>query len=166
MQPKRMAMARPAFLTITVIAALGWILATVTPPYWQLSEMVLFAACIALLWEAFRGGQTQKLHGVNDSLAGKAWFADATADTHSQEFRPWDVEQAISRLRPTAARVTTALNPTLPAGQSVEQITHEMLAQAFRQASLKHHPADVSDSERTRRVYAARATILHALHKS
>jgi curved DNA-binding protein CbpA len=48
----------------------------------------------------------------------------------------------------------------------VEQLAHEMLNQAFRQASLRHHPDRGGDPETMRRVYAARELILKAIHKT
>ena len=49
---------------------------------------------------------------------------------------------------------------------SVEQIGHEMLTHAFRQASLKHHPDHGGDPENMRRVYVVRNIFLHAIHNT
>jgi hypothetical protein len=49
---------------------------------------------------------------------------------------------------------------------SVDQIAHEMLAHAFREAALKHHPDNGGDPENIRRVYQARNLLLRGLHKA
>jgi len=149
---------RAVISTIVGILAIGWILASVAPPHWQSCEMVLLVACIALIWECFRS---------EDQMKGRAaaWLDAGTGDPQSGGFRPWDVERAVARFRPAAVRATSDLH-FAASRQPMEQITHEMLTQAFRQASLKHHPADISDAENTRRVYLAREMILRAVHKN
>jgi hypothetical protein len=172
MQRERMAIARPAIFTVVVIVAIGSVLAGIAPPHWQACELVLLTACAALIWECFRvEDRPREARCVQGSprFSRAAWFGGSSADLHElrrAEFRPWDVEQAVSRLRPAGLRIHD--NPSQHARsdhQSVEQITHEMLLQAFRQASLKHHGDDFSDAENTRRVYAARELILRAIQK-
>ena len=103
-------------------------------------------------------------------LAGNsAWFTDSTLadiDGHSQAFHPWDFNRAAARTRKAAAAA-----PLPPAHivyshkQSVEQIAHDMLMQAFREASREHHPDRGGDPEDMRRICAARDMILREIHK-
>ena len=103
-------------------------------------------------------------------LAGNsAWFTDPTLadiDGHSQAFHPWDFNRAAARTRKAA--VAAPLPPAhivYSHKQSVEQIAHDMLMQAFRQVSRTHHPDLGGDPEDMRRVHAARDLILREIHK-
>src|SRR5665213_3233339 len=110
MRQERMVAARPVISTIAAIIAIGAILASVAPPHWQSCEMILLVACIALVWECFRAGdQSKEVLPASPSLGSRAaaWLEDLTGDphnTHAGDFRPWDVEQAVSRLRSAAVR--------------------------------------------------------------
>ena len=145
MRRERIVAARLAIFTIMVIVAIGWALARLVPPHWRSCELVLLSACIALVWECFRAGDQTKAQeirrtGVSLAPSSTAWFGASAADlrdARSREFRPWDVEQAISRLRPVNSATTPRLWRTASDSQSVEQLTNEMLTQAFRH-SPKH----------------------------
>lgn len=145
MRRERIVAARPAIFTIMGIVAIGWALARMAPPHWRSYELVLLAACIRLVWACFRAGDQTKAKevrrtGVSLVPSSTAWFGASAADireARSRDFRPWDVEQAISRLRPVNSATTPRLWRTASDSQSVEQLTNEMLTQAFRY-SPKH----------------------------
>jgi hypothetical protein len=167
-----MAIMRSVVFTIIGIVAIGWVLATVAPPHWVFGELFLFAACILVIRE-YLLARAQGLHiggSGNSTLAGgSAWFADSSLDNRDgqpQAFHPWDFERPAAKSRNAIVGHTTpAASPVSSDHQSVEQIAHEMLMQAFRQASRKHHPDHGGDPEEMRRVYAARDMILRAIHK-
>lgn len=144
MQRERLTIARPAIVTLVGIVAVGCGLAVIAPPHWQACEMVLLAACIALSWECLR--TEGRSHGVDlrnrtHSQGSIAWFSSAAADLRaldSRTLRPWDVEQAAARLRPTGKLV---LHPAVSTRQSMEQMTGEMLERAFRRDAKKRSAA-------------------------
>ncbi len=143
MQRERLMIARPAIVTLAGILAIGWGLAVIAPPHWQSCEIVLLAACIALIWECFRTAGTSRTtnrHTRTLSPGSIAWFSSAAADLRDPDlrtFRPWDVEQAAARLRPSGKLV---LHPAVSTRQSMEQMSEEMLERAFRQNPKKHSP--------------------------
>src|SRR5262249_35247765 len=98
MQRERLMIARPAIVTLLGILAIGWGLAVIAPPHWQSCEMILLAACVALVWECLRSkGNSRTLTPRNGTFApgSIAWFSSAAADVrdlNSRDFRPWDVE--------------------------------------------------------------------------
>jgi hypothetical protein len=103
-------------------------------------------------------------------LAGNsAWFTDSTLDDidgHDLAFHPWDFDQAAAKTRKAVVgRMLPGAHVIYSHKQSVEQIAHDMLMQAFRQASRTHHPDHGGDPEDMRRVYAARDMILREIHK-
>jgi hypothetical protein len=162
---------RSVVFTIIGLVAIGWVLAAIAPPHWLFGELFLLAACIAVVREYLVArDQRMKMRGSNDAmLAGsRAWFADPQPDNYdnSQAFHPWDFDQATAKSRSAvAARVPPAAHPVYSDQQSVEQIAHDMLMQAFRQASCKHHPDHGGNPEDMRRVYAARDMILRAIYR-
>jgi hypothetical protein len=163
---------RSVTFTIIGILALGWGLATLAPPHWMYGELFLFAACLVVV----RDYLLARDHGVrmrgtaNSMLAGNsAWFADATLsdiDPHSKAFHPWDFDRTAAKKRKAAAiGVPLPSHLVYSHKQSVEQIAHDMLMQAFRQASSAYDPDHGGDPEGMRRVYAARDMILREIHK-
>ena len=153
---------RPVWFTLVGIVAIGYTLAILAPAQWQLGELILAAACIVLLRERkilldHVPEPQPSTQSFSASTAG--WFAGSAPYVpsggprvfHAREFEP----AASSRPTPSAAT-----------GRSVEQIAHEMLAQAFRQASLKYHPDHGGDPEDMRRVYAAREMMLRAIRRA
>ena len=143
MQRERLMIARPAIVTLAGILAIGWGLAVIAPPHWQSCEMILLAACIALIWECLRTTAHSRVasrRSATLSPGSIAWFNTAAADLRDpglRTFRPWDVEQAAARLRPSGKLV---LHPAVSTRQSMEQMSEEMLERAFRQNPKKHSP--------------------------
>ena len=85
-------------------------------------------------------------------LAGNnLWCADSPLDDTD--------DQAAAGHPPPTAQVIYSRK------QSVEQIAHDMLMQAFREASREHHPDRGGDPEDMRRICAARDMILREIHK-
>ena len=132
MNREHMAIAWPAVLSIAGLVAIGVILAKVAPPQWQACEMLLLAACVALVWETFRS--VKRADGRTAPLNRDAWFASSSGEREftSDDYRPWDVEQAISRLRVGSVRPMPFVIPVRANRQSVEQIANEALTHAFR----------------------------------
>lgn len=163
---------RSVLFTIIGILAIASALATLAPPHWVFGEVFLLAAAVLVVRDyVLAEGQGRRMRGPGSSmLAGNsAWFADAQLDdlgAQSQPFHPWDFEQAAAKTRNSlAGRTLPAANLVYSHKQSVEQIAHDMLMQAFRQASRTHHADNGGDPEDMRRVYAARDMILRAIHK-
>jgi len=161
---------RSVIFTIIGIVALGWGLATLAPPHWLFGELFLLAACALVVRDYILAwNQTLGMRGAaNSMLAGNsAWFADSTLqdiDGHSQDFHPWDFNRVAAKKRKAAARsLPPPAHIVYSHKQSVEQIAHDMLMQAFRQASRTHDHG--GDPEDMRRVYAARDLILREIHK-
>jgi len=157
---------RSATITIIGILTLGWVLATLEPPHWIFGEFFLVAACILVVRE-HNSAREQRLgtRGANRSvLAGNnAWFADSEdIDGYTRVFHPWDSEPKASKKRKRTA-AGEAIHVRYSHKQSVEQLAHEMLIQAFRHASgARNHGGD---PEEQRRVSAARDLLLRAIHK-
>lgn len=130
MNREQMEIAWPAVLSIVGLIAIGVVLAKLAPPQWQACEMLLSAAVTALVWETFRS--------VGHSSASRpnrdAWFANSMGELEftSRDYRPWDVEQAIARLRVGDSRPAPFVIPVRVNRQSVEQIANEALTHAFR----------------------------------
>jgi hypothetical protein len=163
---------RSVTFTIIGIFALGWGLATLAPPHWMYGELFLLAACALVVRDYLlardRGLNIRRT--ANSMLAGNsAWFDDpalAEIDGDSQAFHPWDFDHAAAKTRRAAAAHTQPnAHIIYSQKQSVEQIAHDMLMHAFRQASRTHHPDHGGDPEDMRRVYAARDLILREIHK-
>ena len=125
-----MAIAWPAVLSIIGLMTIGVVLAKIAPPQWQACEMLLFAAVIALVWETFRSVD-RRSNNQAAHLNRDAWFASSSGE-HEFEYRPWDVEQAISRLRVGDSRPAQVVIPIRSNRQSVEQIASDALTHAFR----------------------------------
>lgn len=130
MNREQMAIAWPAVLSVIGLVTIGVILAKIAPPQWQACEMLLFVACIALVWETFRSVDRSSAH-LSPRLNRDAWFANAS-DEQEFNYRPWDVEQAISRLRIGDSQPAQFVIPVRSNRQSVEQIANEALTHAFR----------------------------------
>jgi hypothetical protein len=168
---------RSVTFTIIGILALGWGLASLAPPHWLFGELFLLAACIVVVRDYLLAqGRGLRMRGTaNSMLAGNsAWFTDSApddVDAYSQAFHPWDFEQAAAKTRKASAAALLPAAHVVDSHkvysrkQSVEQIAHDMLMQAFRQASRTHHPDHGGDPENMRRVYAARDMLLRAIHK-
>jgi hypothetical protein len=163
---------RSVLFTIIGILAIGWALATLAPPHWMFGEVFLLAASVLVVRDYLLAqDQGRRMRGAGSSmLAGNsAWVADAQLDdldAQSQPSHPWDFERAAAKTRNAlAGRTLPATNLVYSHKQSVEQIAHDMLMQAFRQASRTHHADSGGDPEDMRRVYAARDMILRAIHK-
>jgi hypothetical protein len=163
---------RSVTLTIIGIFALGWGLATLAPPHWLFGELFLLAASVVVIRDYLLAeDQGRRMRGTSNSmLAGNsAWCTDSTLDDidgHSHAFHPWDFDRAVAKTRNAlAGRALPATNLVYSQKQSVEQIAHDILMQAFRQASRTHHVDSGGDPEAMRRVYAARDLILRAIHK-
>jgi hypothetical protein len=163
---------RSVTFTIIGILALGWVLGTLAPPHWLFGELFLLAACALVVRDYLlaRDKGPRMRRTANSMLAGNsAWFADSTLadiDGHSQVFHPWDFDRAAAKTRKAA--VGSLLPPAhiiYSHKQSVEQIAHDMLMHAFRQASHMHSQHQGGDPEDMRRVYAARDMILREIHK-
>jgi len=145
---------RSVIFTIIGILAIGWVLATLAPPHWVFGELFLLAASVVVIRDyLLTSDQGRKIaRSGNSMLAGNsAWFADAPLEDP-------DTQSVVERLQPDT-------HPVYSQKPSVEQIAHDMLMQAFRQASRTHHPDHDGDPEDMRRVYAARDMILRAIHK-
>jgi hypothetical protein len=165
-----MAMVRSVIFSIIGIVAVGWVLAAVAPPHWVFGELFLLMACFAIVRECLISRQEgSRLAGSNGRVTSGtgAWFSRFdTPGRNSQAFYPFDFEQPAAKPRTTReARIQPVLRTVNSDRQSIEQIAHEMLMQAFRHASQKHHPDHGGDPEEMRRVYAARDMILRAIHK-
>jgi hypothetical protein len=139
---------RSVLFTIIGILAIGWALATLAPPHWVFGELFLLAASVLVVRDyLLTRDQGRRIAGTGNS----AWFADAPLEAP-------DTQSDLERAQPDTHVVYSHK-------QSVEQIAHDMLMQAFRQASRKHHPDHGGEPEDMRRVYAARDMILRAIHK-
>jgi hypothetical protein len=167
-----MAIMRSVIFTIIGIVAIGWALAAMAPPHWVFGEFFLLSACVLVVREYLLArNQGLKVRGAGNSMVagGSAWFVDSHLDepgNKRQTFHPWDFDQAAAKPRTAIAEgFLPAARPVNSSRQSVEQIAHDMLMQAFRQASSKHHPEHGGDPEDMRRVYAARDMILRAIYK-
>ena len=176
-----MAIMRSAVFTMIGIVAIGWALASMAPAHWVLGELFLLAAFILVVHEVLREYLLVRNQGLqvrstgNSAVAGGteggrggAWFSEAQSDDHDAQpdvFHPWDFGQATAKPRVTVAGSVSSTRIVYSSHQSVEQIAHEMLMQAFRQASRQHHPDHGGDPEDMRRVCAARDMILRAIHK-
>ena len=129
MHREHLAIAWPSVLSIIGLVAIGVVLAKIAPPEWQACEMLLCAAIGALIWETFRSVDRSSTSRPNRD----AWFANSVEhEFTSDDYRPWDVEQAISRLRVGDSRPAHFVIPVHANRQSVEQIASEVLTQAFR----------------------------------
>ena len=163
---------RSVTFTIIGILALGWGLATLAPPHWLFGELFLLAACVMVVRDYLLArNKGHRMRGTaNSMLAGNsAWFTDPSLgdiDGHAQAFHPWDFDRAAAKTRTAAAaRLSLPEHVIYSHKQSVEQIAHDMLIQAFRQAAHAHHPDHGGDPEDMRRVYAARDMLLREIHK-
>jgi hypothetical protein len=163
---------RAVTFTIIGILALSWALATLAPPHWLFGELFLLAACILVVRDYLlaRDQGLSVRRTANSMLAGNsAWFTDPALDDidgDSHAFHPWDFDRAAAKTRKAvAARMQPGAHIIYSHKQSVEQIAHDMLMQAFRQASRTHHPDHGGDPEDMRRVHAARDMILREIHK-
>jgi len=129
----RIAAAKPAVFGLMAIIAIGWALARMAQPHWQSCELILLVAYVALVWETLRSHP----NGTNTG-----WFEVSSADlrdAQDREFRPWDVEQAIARLGAAARKNSFFVYPSRASRQSFEQLTNEMLTEAFRHGSPRHY---------------------------
>lgn len=119
-----MAIKRPVLFTMVGIVAIGYTLAILAPPQWGLGELILLAACIVLVRERKIVLEEREPRRSNDSFAANStqWFAGSGAcfhDSGPRATRPREFDHAVSSRGPA---------------QSVEQIAHQMLSQAFRQS--------------------------------
>jgi hypothetical protein len=163
---------RSVLFTIIGILAIGWALATLAPPHWVFGEIFLLAACLVVVRDyLIARDRALRIHGAGNSMPGgkNAWFAHSELDDidgHSQAFHPWDLDQSAAKTRRiAAAAMLPAAHVVYAHKQSVEQIAHDMLMQAFRQAAQTHHPDHGGNPEDMRRVCAARDMILRAMDK-
>lgn len=161
---------RSVIFTIIGIAALGWGLETLAPPHWIYGEFFLLAASIVVIRDYLLAeDRNLRTHGAGRSMlaANSAWFADPDdIDDPVAVFHPWDLDHAPGRARKTnAARMLPDARSVHAHKQSVEQIAHDVLMQAFHQASRTYHPDRGGDPEDMRRVQAAREMLLRAIHK-
>lgn len=158
----------------------SWLgLATLAPPHWVFGEVFLLAACVVVVRDyllATDQGRRTAETGTSMLAANSAWFTDAQLDDidgPARAFHPppgtkteWDLNQAPAKTRKAnASGMLPAVHVVYSQKQSVEQIAHDMLMQAFRQAARTHHPDHGGNPEDMRRVHAARAMILRAIHK-
>jgi hypothetical protein len=126
---EHLAIAWPAVLSVVGLVTIGVVLAKIAPSQWQACEMLLCAAVAALIWETFRSVDRSSASRPNRD----AWFGNSVEhEFTSDEYRPWDVEQAISRLRVGDSRPAPFVIPVRVNRQSVEQIASEALTHAFR----------------------------------
>ena len=163
---------RSVTFTIIGILALGWGLATLAPPHWAYGELFLLAACLVVVRDYFLArDHGVKMRGTGSSIlaAKSAWFTEppsADNNAYSQAFHPWDLEQAAANTRKAVAgRLLQPAHVVYSQKNSVEQIAHDMLMQAFRQVARTHHPDHGGNPEDMRRVHAARDMILRAIYK-
>lgn len=163
---------RSVIFTIIGIVALGWGLAALAPPHWIYGELFLAAACAVVVRDHLltRNQALRIQNSGNSMLAGNSsWFSNSPlgdTDNHSQAFHPWDLDRVPLKTQKAGPGRTVSYEHAVHSDrQSVEQIAHDMLMQAFRQASRIHHPDHGGDPEDMRRVYAARDMILRAIHK-
>ncbi len=89
------------------------------PAHLSLSEFVPLILCIAFAWQHLL---------IDDAESKNAWVEDTPA-SERRDFRPWDVEQAVLRLRPVAVS-----HPRISTRQSMEQIMQDVLTRTFRRA--------------------------------
>lgn len=135
-----MGIKRPVVLATIGIAAVGGFWAILAPPYWVFGELFLFSACtfigrkdLATLKSGHPGSFTAQ--GISTWLADSQPYDSASS---AYAFHPWDFDQFSAKARATVMGENTRLARTFcPHNQSVEQITHEILTQAFRQPSRK-----------------------------
>lgn len=158
-----------AVFTLSGIALIGWILASFTPPQWVAAELFLLIACVVLIREYMTAeARTVPIDRSQDRVAANGWFAGVvpgSREASHQVFHPWDFDQPAAKPRPATQGVLVVPQIQQRRRPSVEQIAHEMLDQAFRQAARQHHPDHGGDPEDMRRVYAARELILRAIHR-
>lgn len=143
-----MGMKRSVVLTTIGIAAVGGFLAIVAPPHWVLCELFLLIACAFVLRNYLARNYLTTLESARGIRASSitppgqsSWLADLQPDdpaSVSDAFHPWDFDRFSAKPRTTVMGDNTPVARTFcPRNQSVEQIAHEILMQAFRQASSK-----------------------------
>jgi hypothetical protein len=164
----RLTFGRSDIFAIAGIAVIGWVLALLKPPSWTLGELILLAAAVLLVREGHKAKEESAATSHGDTFANsKAWFAGSAAWFEGSASYPREVPKRPFGLwdRPDG-QSSAIVSPATSHRMSVEQIAHEMLTHAFRQASLKHHPDHGGDPENMRRVYLARDIFLRAIHKT
>ncbi len=127
-----MAIVRSVVFTIICVVAISWVLASLAPPHWVFGELLLVAASMALVrrYLIFDDDGVRILNsGRSPVPANSAWFAGQSdaLDARLDVYDPWDFAQLTAK--------PSTIAPTLLANdprQSVEQIAHEILMQAFR----------------------------------
>jgi hypothetical protein len=134
-----MGLTRSVVLAICGMVAVGIFLAWLAPSYWIFGALFLVAACVAVAREYLVSGDKNLVAPEN------AWFRTSPCDlrnNHSEVFHPWDFDQAAAR--PRSVSSARRLMPDPGPGrdcQSVEQVAHEMLTQAFRRVPHEHRTA-------------------------
>jgi hypothetical protein len=166
----QMPLARP-FVAIVGIAVLGVAMGALAPSHWTLGELVLAAGCIVLVRECtvvFQSVPSAHPSGALRESRAAGWFGGLAKSPESASERPaWTGEERrYTAEADFASQWLVVHREGDSASPSVDQIAHEMLAHAFRVASLKHHPDNGGDPENIRRVYAARNMLLRAVHKA
>jgi hypothetical protein len=141
-----MVITRPVLFTMTGILAIGCTLAILAPPQWGLGELILLAACIVLARErSIARAEVLERRSSNYSFADFAdssteWFAGSGAYARAGDphvVRERELALAASGSRPATKARRMAVRQATGSSLSVEQMAHEMLTHAFRQASLK-----------------------------
>jgi hypothetical protein len=158
---------RSATITIIGILTLGWVLATLHPPHWAFGEFFLATACMLVVREYLSAREVLKTRGTGKSIfaGNNAWFTDSEdIDGYARVFHPWDSDRsATGRPKTNRPRTEPPAHGRYSHKQSIEQLAHEMLMQAFRHVSSAHDPC--GDPEEMRRVSAARDLLLREIHK-
>jgi hypothetical protein len=136
-----MAIVRPIWLTNVGIVVVGYVLATLRPHQWWVGELVLLAAGNTLLRErnVLVDDFAQPCHhGASDSFSasGAGWAGSSGASLREDPpiFHAPQFEQTTYRPPQPATASNMQVQEERGPVKSVEQIAHEMLTQAFRQA--------------------------------
>jgi len=172
-------MGRPVIAAIAGLTTFGWTFANLASRYWPVGELIVLAACILLVRESTTAYGEDSPVSVpdNSSANSRAWCAGSAAwyegsathrsDPGQQPFNLRDFGPPVPGSGPVNVDPHAMVSrPGARATMSVEQIGHEMLTHAFRQASLKHHSDHGGDPENMRRVYVVRDLFARAIQKT
>jgi hypothetical protein len=152
-----MALSLRVTLTILGLAAIGRLLAAASSVKYGLGELILLGAFLVLVRECLRLREVKQ-----DLLRCRDPFAGSPAGPYARA-----VPSDFGRV-PAGSRVEPIVDVSveISADDSVEEIAHVMVTQAFRKVSLKYHPDHGGDPEIMRRVYEAREIMLRAIRRS
>jgi hypothetical protein len=144
-------------ITILGIAAIGRLLASASSPQYALGELILLGAFMVLVRECLRLREVKQ-----DLLRCRDPFVGIPGGPYARA-----VPSDFGRL-PAGSRAEPIVDfsAEISTDDSVEEIAHVMVTQAFRKVSLKYHPDHGGDPEIMRRVYEAREMMLRAIRRN